>query len=181
MIFGNLITAHVGKTIDYPNSPWYAVTVTPEDLKYKIHRHVFGEKSKWDFGKILPNTCLKNLSEFLYENNFDFNQIKQKIQYDDNFDYEVLKNGIIQIQGYYEKLKQYQNIEDANFPWCFIAHKQEGPYMITDGTHRQVASYIYHFLDPGRESFVSQIAYCAIQLIKTENDFGRIPDHFCMD
>lgn len=181
MNFRNIITDPVGKTTDYPNAMWCAVEVTSDDLKSKIHRHVFTGNSKWDFGKIVSNTCLKDLSCFLYDNNFDFNLIKQKISYDETFDYNVLEKGIKQIKDNYNNLKLKQSIEDVKYPWCFIAHKVDGPYMITDGTHRQVARYIYHFLDPSEESFSPQIACCAIQSTKTEDDFGRIPDHFCTD
>lgn len=141
---------------------WYWVTVDENDLKHKIHIHVYAPENNkpYKFQTFSEKSCLGEYAQLLVENDFkfdklqsDFNQIKEIVN---NFNYNKL-------------------IES---PFVYLAKDTEGPYMIADSMHRQLAAYIHYFILKKSNFQPVENAICGVSQIEI-GDLTRIPKHHC--
>lgn len=152
---------HVSK---YANvvKEWYWVTVEEEDLKHKIHIHVYAKENgqPYKFQTFSEKSCLGEYAKLLVNNDFKFDKLQ--------IDFDKIKG--IAMQFNYDKC-----IES---PLVYLSKDTAGPYMIVDSMHRQLAIYIHHFIWKNSDFKSFENAICGISQIET-GDLTRIPKNFC--
>jgi len=142
---------------------WWWITVTEIDMKNNIH--VYWNKQRhnkprgWQI--LSEETCLESYSKMLTEVNFKSDDVQ-------------LQKNLLGIKKMARNLVYDKLLQS---PWRFAAYNKDGPYMIIDGVHRQIATFINHFIYNSNKNFLPiEYALCGICLSEINTDF---PDHFC--
>lgn len=141
---------------------WYWVTVDEDDLKNKVHIHVYAQENgqPYKFQRFSENSCLAEYAKLLESSNFQFSELQhdfdQISEIANNLDHEKL----------------------TTIPWVYLARNENGPYMIGDSIHRELAAYIYYFIWNKSNFKPIDHAICGISQVK-DGDLTRIPQFFC--
>lgn len=142
---------------------WWWVTVTEDDMKNNIHVYHNGKFNRNPYGwqYLSTETCLGKYSKKVLEVNF--------------------KEPHSSLEPHFKNIKEIsQNIDFDKLTetlWAYVCYRKEGPYMIVDGVHRQIGTFINHFLYKKNNFFPFEKSICGICLTETKNT--DIPNHFC--
>lgn len=142
---------------------WWWVTITENDLKHNIHiywnKQTNGKPRGWQI--LSEETCLCLYSRIVANDNFRCNDA-------------TLQNHLFNIKKIVENLDYEKLIES---PWRFATYNKTGPYMIIDGVHRLIATFIDHYIYNSANNFLPiKHALCGICLTEMNTKF---PEHFC--
>ncbi len=147
---------------------WYWVTADEDDLRQNIHIYINtpepnGQPVGWQ--KFSSKTCLGEYAKKIVDANFSSSQ------------YLDLHHEFGIVRDIAENL-DYDRLTEAG-PWRYICNDQNGPFMIVQSVHRQLACYVHYFIWRRREHFepISK-AVCAISK-KMVGDFEKVPELFC--
>lgn len=141
---------------------WWWVTVTEDDMKHKIHvywnKQTDGKPRGWQI--LSEKTCLGSYSRILTERNFECDDL-------------TLKSHLQKIKKMVENLDYEKLIQS---PWRFATYHKAGPYMIIDGVHRLIATFIDHYIYNSANNFLPiEHALCGICLTEMNTKF---PEYF---
>ena len=144
---------------------WWWVKVDEGDLKNNIHiywnKQTNGKSRGWQI--LSEETCLGKYSMILTDANF-------------HCDDPTLQQNLNKIKNMAENLDYKKLIES---PWRYATYQKNGPYMIIDGVHRQIATFINHFINGSKDNFLPlEYALCGICLSEVNT---IIPENFCSD
>lgn len=121
------------------NWKYYWVTVTENDFLHKIHVIVQGSPPEKLVGwqRFSTDTCLGCYSQQVFDSKYRIsNELRNvyPILQTDNFD--IIK----------QIVENFSRDEMLKTSLCYMANKQDGPYMIRESVRRHIAAYIHYFI-----------------------------------
>ena len=143
---------------------WWWVTVNETDMKNNIHIYWNKQNNNTPRGWQLlsEETCLGKYCDILVRSDFQSNS-------------DSLQKHLLDVQNMAKDL-DYDKLMSS--PWRYATYQKEGPYMIIDGVHRQMAIFINHFIFNSQKFLPFDHALCGICSSEVNT---KVPSDFCVE
>ena len=146
---------------------FYLTSINKDDFENLTHIYyenkIGPQKRRYGWALFDDNiTKLSTFSNLLYSKDFIWTPTSEQSTWDSEYDKHFFKKIRDDFKWMKQALEQFDPVRARKSFWMIIGTSQNGPFMIMDGVHRAILTYMHYFIQSKAEFEPIERVVCCI-------------------